>query len=224
MDRRRFIVAGLTGTAVSCARSKSPWRFFSVEEARTVEAVCAHIIPQDQDPGAVQAGVVVFIDRQLPRFYKPLQKTYRQGIAAIDHERVGFAGRAFADLPATSQLDMLRRIERNPGTKPFFDLLVAGFRSMRRSMSHRAESRDQALLRPAGRARHAGFLWRSAAWRQSGARKLEDARRGVSAVAGARVNRVNAVVVGAGAAGGIVAKELAEAGLSVVLLERGKWY
>ena len=36
--------------------------------------------------------------------------------------------------------------------------------------------------------------------------------------------RVNAVIVGSGAAGGIVAKELAEAGLSVVLLERGKWY
>jgi choline dehydrogenase-like flavoprotein len=35
---------------------------------------------------------------------------------------------------------------------------------------------------------------------------------------------VNAVVVGAGAGGGIVAKELAQAGLSVVLLERGKWY
>ena len=35
---------------------------------------------------------------------------------------------------------------------------------------------------------------------------------------------VNAVIIGAGAAGGIVAKELAEAGLSVVLLERGKWY
>ena len=35
--------------------------------------------------------------------------------------------------------------------------------------------------------------------------------------------RVNAVVVGAGAGGGIVAKELAEAGLSVVFLERGDW-
>ncbi len=34
---------------------------------------------------------------------------------------------------------------------------------------------------------------------------------------------VNAVVVGAGAGGGIVAKELAAAGLSVVLLERGGW-
>jgi choline dehydrogenase-like flavoprotein len=38
------------------------------------------------------------------------------------------------------------------------------------------------------------------------------------------MKRVNAVVVGAGAAGGIVAKELATAGLSVVLLERGKWF
>ncbi|MGA2474984.1 MAG: FAD-dependent monooxygenase, partial [Terriglobia bacterium] len=38
------------------------------------------------------------------------------------------------------------------------------------------------------------------------------------------LRHVNAVVVGAGAGGGIVAKELAEAGLSVVLLERGKWY
>jgi len=38
------------------------------------------------------------------------------------------------------------------------------------------------------------------------------------------MKRVNAVVIGAGAAGGIVAKELSVAGLSVVLLERGKWY
>lgn len=38
------------------------------------------------------------------------------------------------------------------------------------------------------------------------------------------LKRVNAVVVGAGAGGGVVAKELAAAGLTVVLLERGKWY
>ena len=38
------------------------------------------------------------------------------------------------------------------------------------------------------------------------------------------LKRVNAVIVGAGAGGGVVAKELATAGLSVVLLERGRWY
>jgi choline dehydrogenase-like flavoprotein len=38
------------------------------------------------------------------------------------------------------------------------------------------------------------------------------------------LKHVNAVVIGGGAGGGIVAKELSVAGLSVVLLERGKWY
>lgn len=37
------------------------------------------------------------------------------------------------------------------------------------------------------------------------------------------MKHVNAVIVGAGAGGGVAAKELAEAGLSVVLLERGRW-
>ena len=37
------------------------------------------------------------------------------------------------------------------------------------------------------------------------------------------LRHVNAVVVGAGAGGGIVAQRLAEAGLTVVLLERGGW-
>ena len=35
--------------------------------------------------------------------------------------------------------------------------------------------------------------------------------------------QVNAVVVGSGAGGGVVAKELSIAGLSVVLFERGGW-
>ena len=38
------------------------------------------------------------------------------------------------------------------------------------------------------------------------------------------LKHVNAVIVGAGAGGGVVAKQLAAAGLRVALLERGKWY
>ncbi len=36
--------------------------------------------------------------------------------------------------------------------------------------------------------------------------------------------KVDAVIIGAGAAGGIAAKELATHGLRVALLERGRWY
>ena len=69
--------------------------------------------------------MVVFIDRQLAGFYKPLQKSYRHGVEAVNHESVSFAGHAFADLPAAWRLDVLHRIERNPDLKPFFDLLIA---------------------------------------------------------------------------------------------------
>jgi len=44
--------------------------------------------------------------------------------------------------------------------------------------------------------------------------------RGVAILA---FKHVNAIVVGAGASGGVVAKELSEAGLTVVLFERGRW-
>ena len=90
-----------------------------------VEALCGRIVPEDQDPGAVRAGAAVFIDRQLDEFYKPLQQSYRQGLATVDRESVSAEGRPFADLPADAQLAVLRRIERNAELKPFFDLLVA---------------------------------------------------------------------------------------------------
>ena len=124
MRRRTFIAAGIAGSTVACSSRKSSWRFFSVEEARTVEAICAQIIPEDQNPGAVTAGVVNFLDKQLSGFYKPLQKTYRGGIAAIDQKSINFAGKKFADLPVDSQVTVLKRIEKDPELKPFFNLIV----------------------------------------------------------------------------------------------------
>jgi len=109
----------------ACARRGNSWRFLTAGEARTLEAVCAQIIPEDQDPGAVQAGVVRFMDIQLTRFYKPLQKIYRRGIAQLNQASVDFAGKPFADLPAAQQLAVLHHIETNTELKPFFDLLVA---------------------------------------------------------------------------------------------------
>ena len=125
MRRRTFLAAGLAAPVAGCGRRKSFWRFFTIEEAATLEALCAQIIPEDQDPGAVKAGVVHFMDTQLTRFYKPLQKTYRRGIARIDRESMDVAGQKFVDLPHASQFALLQRIDNNSKLKPFFDLLIA---------------------------------------------------------------------------------------------------
>lgn len=124
MRRRTFLAAGIAGSTVGCRRHNSPWQFLRAEEARTVEAICAQIIPEDQDAGAVTAGVVHFLDKQLSGFYKPLQKTYRTGIAAIDRKSIEFSGRKFAELPPVRQTELLQRIEKDPNLKPFFSLLV----------------------------------------------------------------------------------------------------
>jgi len=124
MRRRTFLAAGIAGSTVACSNRNSSWRFFSVEEARTVESICTQIIPEDQDPGATTAGVVHFLDKQLSGFYKPLQKTYRTGIAEINRKSIEFGGKTFVELPAGFQVELLKHIEKDSNLKPFFGLLI----------------------------------------------------------------------------------------------------
>lgn len=137
LRRRRFLwfgaTAALAGPTISCTANKSPWRFFTSAEARTVEAMCDQIIPADQDPGAKWAGVVRYIDRQLAGFFRAHQKTYRLGIAAVDRTSLALHAAAFADLPADKQLAVLTALDRNEApkeawqgveAKPFFNLVV----------------------------------------------------------------------------------------------------
>ena len=124
MRRRTFLAAGIAGSTVACGRSKSSWRFFSVQEAGTVQAISAQIIPEDQDAGATAAGVVHFLDKQLSGFYKPLQKTYRAGLAEIDRKSIELTGKKFPDLTDSAQVDLLKHIEKDPDLKPFFSLLI----------------------------------------------------------------------------------------------------
>jgi gluconate 2-dehydrogenase gamma chain len=98
-------------------------RFFSREEAQTVDAICAQLIPTDRDPGAREAGVVNYIDLQLTKHFKKHQAAYRQGIAAIDAASRGKHGKRFVELPPEQQLELLQESEEK--LRPLFDLLVA---------------------------------------------------------------------------------------------------
>lgn len=131
------------------------WLFFNSEEARTAEAALARLIPADDSgPGAREAGVVVFLDRQLAaawgqgdHFYRkgpflsgtPQQgyqlaftpaEMFRLGFAKLDENARKLRGAAFADLTDEQQDELLRQAEQGKlefGALPsgvFFSSLV----------------------------------------------------------------------------------------------------
>jgi gluconate 2-dehydrogenase gamma chain len=94
MRRRDFIVipARTLGGAALAALAGHPihlsaqgdarvaLRFFSAPEARVVEAAAARIFPADESgPGAREAGVIIYIDRQLAGPYGRDQYRYTKG-------------------------------------------------------------------------------------------------------------------------------------------------
>ena len=117
----------------SCSSTDSPWRYFTAQEARTLEAICEQIIPADKDPGAQQACVVNYIDRQIVGHLKRHQKTYRDGLAAVDQISRTLYSKPFADLPPEQQAEVLEKMEKNDvptdlwkgrSAKRFFELVV----------------------------------------------------------------------------------------------------
>ena len=116
---------------------EGPWQFFSIEEARAVEAIADRIIPPDpQTPGGKDSGCAVFLDRQLAGPYGrreglyvrppfepgarnqgaqsaagPAQQ-YRDALAALDRAcKSRHAGKAFADLTSSDQDAVLGALE-----------------------------------------------------------------------------------------------------------------
>ncbi len=123
MNRRKFLhatAAAAAGTAAGCGSTRSAWRFLTSDEARTLEAICACLIPADADAGATGAGVIHYIDRQLTRRFREHQPAYRAGLAAAS----AMAGGSFADAAGERQERILREMEARADTRNFFNLVV----------------------------------------------------------------------------------------------------
>jgi gluconate 2-dehydrogenase gamma chain len=118
--------------------------FFTAHEWDTIEAAAARIIPTDQDPGAREARVIVFIDRYLSGigyvfaaadgsgFLKlsgkfadawrarqwDMQQTYRQGIAELDALCDQHFSKRFVELTDGQQDQALELLSGEPKPGP----------------------------------------------------------------------------------------------------------
>lgn len=150
MQRRHFITLSAASVGgvlvysldrklcVVSAQAKSvriPLHFFDETEALNVAAAVSRIFPSDESgPGAKEAGVVVYIDRQLAGPYGRDRDRYLQGPFEEGARELGYQGKAtrreiyreaakklsgFDRLPPAEQDAALKQIE----TTEFFALL-----------------------------------------------------------------------------------------------------
>lgn len=92
MKRREFFTLSVGGVLVYTLNRQAMWlnaaetpvqvplRFFTADEAKTVAAAVERIFPSDENgPGAKEAGVVIYIDRQLAGPYGQDELRYKKG-------------------------------------------------------------------------------------------------------------------------------------------------
>jgi len=162
VGRRGFLKTGAVAaaaTAAACGKPASRWRALTDEEAATLAAVCDQIIPPDQDPGAAQAGVVAFVDRQLATRQKKERPRWEAGLRGLEATARRRHGKAFAELPFEAQTAVMQDVEKgaveatdwaNVEPPTFFALL-----------------RDHTMMGYYGDPRHGGNKER-ASWRMLG--------------------------------------------------------
>ena len=131
LDRR---VSRLFAQEKSTQTLKIPLRFFTEEEALIVAAAAARIFPSDDSgPGAKEAGVVIYIDRQLAGPYGRDRFRYTQGPLT----KTPRASLAFKARPR--QRNLSRRPERTQRFR----------RCLPKSRTKTAADRELAFLCPA---------------------------------------------------------------------------
>ena len=115
VDRRGFLKTGAVAaaaTAVACGKPASRWRALTEEEVKTLAAACDQIVPPDQDPGAAEAGVVSFVDRQLATRQKKERPRWQAGLRGLDATARRRHGKPFVDLPFEVQTAVLQDVEK----------------------------------------------------------------------------------------------------------------
>lgn len=115
MDRRLFLIS-----AAAMPLYAGPLITFTEPEAKVIEGMIDHIIPADDAPGALAAGVAFYIDKQLAGPLRRYRESYNQGIAHLSAECRERMGKPFSELSRDKQLEYLGQIENTP----FFNMVV----------------------------------------------------------------------------------------------------
>lgn len=117
INRRSFITSTATATAglLLLSRCNYPsafkWRYFTDYEANLLDALVEQIIPTDDWPGARDAGVANYIDKQLSGPLSRYREEYRQGLKAVQLTAKTMYNLKFEELNWDIQTQFLEQME-----------------------------------------------------------------------------------------------------------------
>jgi len=95
-------------------KEEDSYRFFTLDEAMCVIALCEQIIPADDKfGGASDAGVIFYIDRQLSGPLNQHAESYRENLKNLQSFCNKKFGKHFQDLTSIEQIDVMKLMEKN---------------------------------------------------------------------------------------------------------------
>lgn len=184
-----------------------------------LKAIADRLIPGDAWPSATEEGVLEYIERRAVEDSDTWMACIEPGLRALDAQAIKCHGKPFVELPLDEQDAMLRDVERDcvgkwpVSAKRFFstllNLVMEGYYGIYWDCSNRSRaSWDMIGFRPGPITGRDKPILES----DLPQRRFDELR-----------DHYDAVVIGAGAGGSVAAAMLAEAGLSVLVIERGSW-
>jgi len=113
ITRREWMLAAACWAEVLRAQPKQ-FAWFDAAAASEIESIAAEILPDDDTPGARQAGVIWFIDGALAGYDQDKRELYRRGLAEAQAKRAElFPGsKSIAGLEREQRIALLKAIEK----------------------------------------------------------------------------------------------------------------
>lgn len=184
-----------------------------------LKAVTDRMIPKDDWQSASEAGVLTYLEQYAATGAADWTKVIETGLHSLQEEALSLHGKPFSDLSADEQDQLLKEAELDAfrdwpvSSKLFFDTLLnltaeGYYGSPEAGGNREGQSWDMIGFRP-GPAAGTAAPAPEADFSQKSLEQLRD--------------RYDAVVIGAGAGGSVAAAVLAEAGMQVLVVERGSW-
>jgi len=118
-NRREFIkTAGLLYGSLlllpACSSStQGKYIVITDKEADCLIALCERIIPADDCPGATDAGVIHFIDKQIDRRFPEEKELLQKGIESLQNWCRTKYSKNFEELSTELQINTLQMMEKN---------------------------------------------------------------------------------------------------------------